>query len=40
MGYLSNCKKVSLAGMESVRRWVAQDKIGEAGRQGPDYVGS
>lgn len=37
MGHLSNCKKVSLAGMESARRRVAQDRIGEAGSQGPKH---
>lgn len=31
IGHLSNCKKVSLAGMESVRRRVAKETVGEAG---------
>lgn len=39
MGHLSNCKNVSLAGMESTGRRVAQNRIREAGSQGPNCEG-
>ena len=39
MGHLSNCENVSLAGMELTRRRVAQDRVGEAGSQGPNCEG-